>query len=207
MNCGEQKIVASFDIGEKNFAYSIGTSDKLIAMKHCNVLKKKTQSVIDSCKYVTEEILNVESPSWYKCDAIIIEQQMKYNVRAQRLAQHVWTWFYTVHPSKIIEFVPSRLKTQHFIGKNVLSDKERKKWSVVKCTEILTEQNDTEHLSYMSHLKKKDDVADTYLQLIAWAAAAAASRQPKTPRKTTRTRPRMLPPIIITITSSSDRLK
>jgi hypothetical protein len=65
-------------------------------------------------------------------------------------------------------FVKASLKTLHFLGSNSLTAKSRKRWSVDKMTELLTERCDETNLEYYNSLSKKDDVADAYLQLIAY---------------------------------------
>jgi hypothetical protein len=159
-------MIASFDIGEKNFAYSIGTADKLIKFHHVNVLLKKSQSILESCKAISNVLA---SEDWSSCGKVIIEQQMRMNVRAQRIAQHVWTWFSIVMPDTRPEFVASSLKTQCIIGPNTLTNKSRKTWAIDYVTKILETRVDDENLTYLRTLKKRDDVCDTYLQLIAYS--------------------------------------
>jgi hypothetical protein len=63
------------------------------------------------------------------------------------------------------------MKTQHFIGKNKLKDKERKTWSVIKVTKdgVMGDSECHRHIiDEINQLKKKDDVCDTILQLIAY---------------------------------------
>lgn len=158
-------MIASFDIGEKNFAYSIGTGHELIKWKHYNVVKTKSQTVLASCAEITK-ILAQED--WNHCQ-VIIEQQMRTNIRASRLGQHVWTYFSIKHPETNPIFIPAHRKTQFFLGKNTLSNKARKTWSVEKAIEILKTRNDQNNLTYLETLPKKDDVADTLLQLVAYA--------------------------------------
>jgi len=162
----EFKMIASFDIGEKNFAYSIGTADVLVEVHHINVIKKPRQTIIESCGEITK-ILAAQDFSL--CERVIIEQQMRANIRAQRLAQHVWSWFSILKPDLNPIFVPSSLKTQYYLGKNSLNSKQRKNWAITKFIDILTSRLDTVHLGYVNSLAKKDDVADTYLQLVAYA--------------------------------------
>ena len=186
-------LIASFDIGEKNFAYCIadyandatgtlaagtlaaGTSDtsqlSILKIAHHNVILKKTQTVIESCIRVSA--LMSEDEQLMACDRFVIEQQMRCNTRAQRLAQHVWSTLYTLFPDRLIKFVPSHMKTQHFIGKNQLKDKERKTWSVVKVTQEGVMGDSERHMQIIEEIegmKKKDDVCDTILQVIAYVA-------------------------------------
>jgi hypothetical protein len=157
-------IAASFDIGEKNFAYCIGSSEKIHVWRHHNVMKKNRQPIIESCISISN-ILDDED--WSICDKIIIEQQIRSNVRAQRVAQHVWTWFHCKYPSIVLCFVRSSLKTQYFLGKNTLTNKGRKKWAIEKTISILKEREDNDHLIFLETHPKKDDLSDTLLQLIS----------------------------------------
>jgi hypothetical protein len=158
-------MIASFDIGEKNFAYAIGTIDSVAKLVHVNVMQRKRQTIVESCDAISK-VLRDEDFS--NCDLVVIEQQMRANVRAQRLSQHVWTWFKLMIPRLNPTFVKASLKTLHFLGSNSLTAKSRKRWSVDKMTELLTERCDETNLEYYNSLSKKDDVADAYLQLIAY---------------------------------------
>lgn len=164
-------LLASFDIGEKNFAYCIAeyNHDRIVILKiaHHNIILKKTQTVIESCVLVST--LMYEDRQLDDCDHFIIEQQMRCNTRALRLGQHVWSFLHTRFPKRCIKFVPSHLKTQHFIGKNQLKDKERKTWSVLKVTKEQVMGDDHNHIiDQIQKMKKKDDVCDTILQVIAY---------------------------------------
>jgi hypothetical protein len=161
-------MIASFDIGEKNFAYCIGTASNVKKFRHENVLKKSRQTVLESCDLISK-LLSEEDFSG--CFRVIIEQQMRVNTRAQRISQHVWTWFRLMKPELNPIFVRSSLKTQHFLGKNSMTSRERKKWAVEKAIEILTSSHDEINLDYINKCVKKDDVADTYLQLIAYESS------------------------------------
>lgn len=106
----------------------------------------------------------------------MIEQQMRTNARAQKLAQHLWSYFYiklpaTKYPDVCLKFVPSHLKTQYFLGKNQLDGRNRKKWAILKVGQILGESQHENHkiiLNQINDLQKKDDVCDTILQMLAY---------------------------------------
>lgn len=168
-------MIASFDIGEKNFAYSIGKmmDDKnvrIIKVVYENVLERKNQTVIDSCKKISR--LLESDKDILSCDTYLIEQQMKANSRSTRVSQHVWTFLFTRFPDKQPPiFVPSSLKTRHFLGKNELKNKERKKWAVEKVlSEDVRVHLDEDVLRKIKELEKKDDVCDTILQMLAHVA-------------------------------------
>lgn len=179
--------IASFDIGEKNFAYCIAdysadATDTLqlniLKIAHHNVVFKKTQTVIESCARVSA--LMSDDEHLMTCDRFVIEQQMRCNTRAQRLAQHVWSTLYARFPDRLIKFVPAHMKTQHFIGKNKLKDKERKTWSVVKVTQEGVIRDSERHRQIIEEIygmKKKDDVCDTILQVIAYVGRDREQRQ------------------------------
>ena len=157
--------IASFDIGEKNFAYCIANDTcAIIRWVRADVVDSKRQTVVQSCVRISQ-LLDAEK--WTTCTDVVIEQQMTRNVRAQRVAQHVWTWFHVRYPLLTVAFVPSHLKTQTFLGKNALTNKERKAWSVEKTIQLLTERGDIANLSFLKSHAKKDDLCDAYLQLVA----------------------------------------
>lgn len=170
--------LVSIDIGEKNFAFSIITvfprtpptlcssqasvdtqNLNLITMKVENVYlydvltsfsKKKKPTIIESCSKITR-ILET-TPDVATCAVVLMEQQTRANIRAQRLAQHIWSYFHTKNllsrlteqplnlqpqnidrtetnnnPVKLL-FVSSKLKTSCFV-KEPLTQAERKKWT------------------------------------------------------------------------------
>lgn len=161
----DDKLIASFDIGEKNFAYSIGSYDKLIKFGYYDVTGKKSQTICESCNKISKIL---EDEDWSICLKVVIEQQIRSNTRAQRLSQHVWSWFNLLHPRLEPEFVSSSLKTKKFYnGTTKLSDKGRKQWAVEYVKKLLKDRTDTKNYEYMISLPKLDDVADSYLQLMA----------------------------------------
>jgi hypothetical protein len=133
--------------------------------------------------------LNVEldfySSTFENTDIVVIEQQMsfgkKINLIAIKIAQHCASYFLIKYPHiKVIEF-PSYYKTQ-ILGaeKDVSKTKKgnlkyvsmtkpkRKKWAIQICKEIFENKEDYESLERLNSSKKKDDLADTFLQLQAF---------------------------------------
>jgi len=118
-----------------------------------------------------------------KCCGFIIEQQftgrkkgkfgmfqMQQNTMAMRVMQHLETYVSIVYPRAVITEFSSRFKTQ-VLGcpKERNSDSKRKTWSKHYFKDILIDKSDISILAYyMAHPKKKDDMADSYLQLQAW---------------------------------------
>lgn len=157
-------MIASFDIGEVNFAYVIGDCHEIKCMKHVNVKKKKTQSVVESCEIISEILKSID---YSTCCKVIIEHQMMNNQRAWRIAQHVWTWFHILNPHLKPEFVRASSKTIRG-----LNYRERKKYTVDILMTILESRNDRVSLDYLSSLPKKDDIADAYIQLLVYRGYA-----------------------------------
>lgn len=160
-------MILSIDVGEKNFAYCIGDKENIYAWKKFNVIKRQNQTIVESCIEITN--IFSEEKLIKLCDIVLIEQQMRCNIRAQRIGQHIWTWFSTKYPGKVVTFFPSYMKTQYFIGRNNFSAKTRKVWSVEKVREILVKRDDRRSLTIFENTHgKKDDLADAFLQLLAY---------------------------------------
>lgn len=128
---------------------------------------------------------------WSKCDIIIIEQQFfstftpgggfkkskgknsEANIKAIKIAENVMSWFLIRFPFKEVMFFGSMYKTQVLGAPKDLTKPQRKKWSIVKATEILEMRGDIYTLDKMKRSKKinkqkQDDVCDTIIQLQAY---------------------------------------
>ena len=119
-----------------------------------------------------------------KCSIIVIEQQMSFknaqNTMALKLAQHLHSYFIFRYPlirhgniliddrKEIVEF-PAYYKTQVLgapkVDGKAMSKPQRKKWATEKAMDILMERGDTDTLEEIESSKKKDDLADTLIQL------------------------------------------
>lgn len=167
--------IASFDIGEKNFAYVVCTKTetalKIERLINHNVMMKKKQTIPESCTFLS--LILKQEHLFQTCTKILVEQQLLKNIRTQRLAQHVWSWFTITLPDVDIVMVPSSLKTQFFLGKNKLTSTTRKQWAIEKVWVFFTDPEskvdvDVSTLEYFKSLEKKDDVSDALLQTIAY---------------------------------------
>lgn len=118
-----------------------------------------------------------------KCSIFIIEQQMKKNYMAMKLGQHCFSYFSIRYGrfKTILEF-PSYYKTQ-ILGAEKIKGKKykngkfkwktidktaRKKWSIIKATEILKKRGEFDTIDNIKSKTKKDDLADTLSQLQAF---------------------------------------
>ena len=109
-----------------------------------------------------------------KCDIILIEQQMSFganktNTMAIKLAQHCKSYFiYKYRGTKEIVDFPAYHKTQVLGAIKGLTKPQRKKWSVEKAVDILLQRNDMKTIDMISEKKKRDDLADVFIQLQAF---------------------------------------
>jgi hypothetical protein len=194
--------IISIDIGEKHFAYcfikvtvdATGCVFEVEDVKLHNVIEKpkqtngvikkpKQQTIVESCCKISNILYECDNKI-SSCMYILIEQQMVKNARAQRVAQHVWSYLHTkyilkndskAHPQ--IVSVSSSLKTKTFI-KEPLDNKQRKKWvtdavltknivSLAKSHNIVVNIPDN-ILETIKQLIKQDDVCDTIVQSLVF---------------------------------------
>ena len=133
------------------------------------------------------DVLDTYASYWDKCSAFVIEEQMsfgkKMNKIAMKLGQHCYSYFIFKYGrfKTVIEF-PAYYKTQilgapKVEGKPCKSGKkrykamekpDRKKWSIDKAIEILTSRGELNVLEGLTSVKKKDDLADVLTQLQAF---------------------------------------
>ncbi len=125
---------------------------------------------------------------WDKCDAFVSEQQMSFgklhNPEAVRLSYHCLSYFTIRYAQfkKTIEF-PAYWKTRVLGAPKGIDKKQRKKWAVDKCCEILVLQNDTTNKIFFDAHRKKDDLADVVIQALAYLWKECVSKKEKSARK------------------------
>lgn len=228
-------LLASFDIGKKNFAFYIEEVrlDHLTSIKNistCNrynedgtptpQMKTILEEVYDSGRTILHknydltkdcdpkktldpntfhnmiEVLDKYASYWDKCSVFVIEEQMsfgkKLNKMAVKLGQHCYSYFAFKYGKfkSIIEF-PAYNKTQilgaykvegkpYKNGKKrwkAMEKHDRKKWSVILAEEILTNRGEIDILEGLTSKKKKDDLADTLTQLQAFKYLAFVDKK------------------------------
>jgi hypothetical protein len=134
------------------------------------------------------DLLDNYSEYWDKCCYFVVEQQMafgkmKSNPKAVKLGHHCQSYFMFRYGrfKQVVEF-PAYHKTQ-ILGCEKMKGKQckngnyrwksipkpdRKKWSVVKATEILNMRKEENTIQNIKSKNKKDDLADTLIQLQAF---------------------------------------
>jgi hypothetical protein len=171
-------MIASFDVGERNLAFCIGDEARLVRWRRADVVdatRKRPQTIAESCEAISA-VLASAGDWWTQCATVLIELQIRANVRAQRVSQHLWTWFRCTYPTLDVRYVCASLKTQTFVGKNELTPAQRKRWSTEYVEELLRTRGDITHLAYARAQPKRDDLCDAYAQLLAYCAAEEKKR-------------------------------
>ena len=195
----------SIDIGSRHLAFYIEEFDRLKILSLCscrhryekdgtctrifsNILDKIECNgfciffdLFDSGSIIERSFLNITEyldNHRYIFDLlsfIVIEDQIKKNTNAQRIAQHIYSYFtFIYHNWKPIFLFSSKLRTR-LLGcprkeKGMPRPKRYKfikEWAVTEAQKIFEKRNDINYLNLYSELKKKDDVADAICQLQA----------------------------------------
>ena len=146
---------------------------------NCRPGKKLDPETLYNCN----DLLDLYGEYWDRCSCFIIEEQMRINQSAVKLGQHCFSYFSIRFGrfKSVLEF-PAYYKTQ-ILGCEKIKGKQykngnfrwktidkpaRKKWSVVKATEILTMRGEEDTIANIKSKAKKDDLADTLTQLQAF---------------------------------------
>jgi len=191
--------IISFDIGIKNLCFCIETfdNDKIkcindcinngkieLFVNKCLTTNQKT-NITDICILTTNH-LNEYEKYFDHLDYIIIEKQMgfvsKINIKAVQLSQHIMTYFMIKYPQSICQFINASHKFLQLDDEEKKIKRtyaQRKKWSINKCYDILNSRNDTKNISLLNNLDKKDDVADTIVQLVGFKIKMFVNKRSK----------------------------
>lgn len=143
------------------------------------------------------DLLDSYGEYWDKCCYFVVEQQMQFgkkksNPKALKLGHHCQSYFIFRYGrfKQVLEF-PAYHKTQvlgceKIKGKKCKNGKyrwktidkpSRKKWSIVKATEILEKRGEEDTINNIKSKAKKDDLADTLTQLQAFKFLCFVSKE------------------------------
>ena len=170
--------IIAFDIGIHHFAYSVVSiidGDWEIKTMDCyDFLENENAN-----KYRLEQTFwrNFHSyirklyPIIGKCEICLIEKQMGFqnrvNYKAIQLGSQLMAHLILSFPFlNIIEY-PSTQKTKVF-KKKIQSWNKRKEWSIDFVYELLKKRKDEISLEWLNQFKKKDDICDTILMILAY---------------------------------------
>jgi hypothetical protein len=164
-----QKLM-SIDIGVVNFSYCIEERD--ITKDGCtieSILQNGTITHLENQNITLKSVIDVlNALPISECNGgVIIENQLRANLKCVKMQQHIATYFMIVHPKiKVIPF-SSKHKTHVFTDEK-MTKYQRKKYTVVKALELLSLRKDDAMIKTINSVKKKDDMADVIMQLQAY---------------------------------------
>jgi hypothetical protein len=153
----------SIDVGIKNLAYLLYDTDivewKVIEL--CDKTQNASKlNMIDVGKKLFEALETIKHP----IDEIIIENQIGQNAIRMKMLQGMITLYFISKGMTKIHYWNAGNKLKRFI-KTKTSYSQRKKFSVQITRDILVQAYPTQQQYFETH-KKKDDLADCFLQLL-----------------------------------------
>lgn len=175
-------IIAAIDPGIKNFAFSVeNVCTNTILETKDNELKLLCSETIFFDNFIidpptTQTITNLlkrYDHIWSICDIVLVERQMQFkgiiNTDALRVSHHCLSFFELLYPSvHVINYQASR-KTVVLNAPKGLTKPERKKWSILKATQIYNDRGDTySHNKRLNASYKLDDVSDCLLMCLSY---------------------------------------
>ena len=129
------------------------------------------------------EFLDSKSDLFSQCTVFVIEEQFRgggfgrgrakagsQNTKAIRIQHHLESYVYINYPDAVVKPFPSRHKTQ-VIGcpKARNTDSKRKVWAVHAFRDMLITLENYEMLKFLEDFpRKRDDISDVFLQLLAF---------------------------------------
>jgi len=176
--------ILSFDVGIVNLAYCIFCTNTLKIIKWEIISLENTK---DHCKLHVllikqldikfKEIINT-------IDIVLIEKQPSFNPKMRIIAGCLQSYFFIrgivdshEKPIKTIKFFSPKHKLKCFNGTELVISSgsnskysQTKKLGIVICRNKLMEYSETEEYKmFFENSKKKDDLADSYLQAITYS--------------------------------------
>lgn len=148
----------------ENYIY---TKFEIVLIENINLQEESKLNLNEIFKNV-HLVLESYYLCWENINVVLIEQQMQFhnnnNIKAIKIAQHIYSHFLIKYPTKIVIEYPAYHKTQVFGAPLKLKKPERKKWAVHFIENILNKYSKIS----LNNYKKKDDVSDCILMCLAY---------------------------------------
>ena len=171
--------ILSFDVGILNLAYCIFNT-KLLKIEHWEIIK--LENLKDHGKLHVNLITELDKRNHLidGIDTVLIEKQPSFNPKMRIIASCLQTYFFirgvidSSNKIKIIKFFSPKHKLKCYNGTEIaVTGKTKylqtKQMSIIICKEKLEEYSEPDEIKNMFELsKKKDDLADCYLQAITY---------------------------------------
>ena len=158
---------------KKEIIEKVYKNGKIIVNENLSITQGVKGSVFDPKLFTNmNRVLEKWEGFWSNCTHVIIEEQMSFgrqtNIQAVKLGQHCYSWFNIKYPDIRIVSFHAYHKTQVLAAPLKMTKPERKKWSVIEAQGLLEGRGDTESISKIEGVSKKDDLCDTIIQLQAY---------------------------------------
>lgn len=177
-------FILSFDIGIKNLAYCYSNNEQIIKWGVLDIQGSNVNETCEKCLSLLNKTFGEDT-----IDKVLIENQpVQKNPVMKTVQIVVYTYFSykKVIEEKSIEqisFVSANRKnkfTQQFdITVNCKSKYQQNKKRAIACTDIIVKNS--EWYEYFMKHKKKDDLADSYLQTLSYINYTPVLPNPEEP--------------------------
>jgi len=171
--------ILSFDVGILNLAYCIFNTE-LLKIEHWEIIK--LENLKDHGKLHVNLITELDKRNHLidGIDTVLIEKQPSFNPKMRIIASCLQTYFFirgvidSSNKIGIIKFFSPKHKLKCYNGTEIaVTGKTKylqtKQMSIIICKEKLEEYSEPDEIKNMFELsKKKDDLADCYLQAITY---------------------------------------
>lgn len=165
-------MVVSCDPAIRNFAIRIEKRYKsgqiiMLESSKIDILDTPTQTRFE----ILHNFLDTFRPYFLQTHIFVTERQLPKNFDAREIAQHAISYFMTLRKeftlNPVILDISARNKGRHMGAPQKCTDYWLKKWAVLRAAELFKARHDNKSLDQLINIKKKDDVADTAIQIEA----------------------------------------
>jgi hypothetical protein len=171
-----KSVVVSFDIGKVNMSFCIVEVDNTVPNRPLTIIDWNKTNLCENLEKPTLEVISSKCVTWLKSifttnkirDSrntwILVERQRPINPDAFGLAYTVFTFFMSKYSMVNVSFVSAKSKPMNEKGK------KRKRASVNVTRGILDDLQENamnlKWISWFQQQKKRDDLADSFLQIV-----------------------------------------
>lgn len=154
----------SFDIGILHLGMC--TVDENMQILEWKMMTLPSKNIKDIIRLLKTDI------DYTNIKCIFIERQPRINMKMQRISIIFETFFTIEHPSIKIKTIPAwqKWKWLNIEDTSSLSSYYKRKQCAIRiCSELLLlDKNSSSWITFFNNQKKKDDLADSYLQIASY---------------------------------------
>ena len=179
-----KKLADDYDISygqatKVNLIKNIGTYIEKSVFEYVGTMKCKDYSLIDIGCMLREKLDKLDTFVFSNIDIVLIENQISPIANRMNCLQGMITQYFIMRDMKNIQFISATNKLKPFIQNKKTTYSERKKLSVEITKKLLMKNEDNninkdKIIDMFNKHKKKDDLADCFLQGIWYLLSDAA---------------------------------